>query len=916
MMFKTRLFLIVLTGFMLTGLYVDTAHAVSDVTLQQWGQEATSQIRTSFRLSSGLYAQSLTERFPAYAWGQGIHFSALVAAAKVNPSAYLAEAESVANKMHSQYWCTSNGKSGYNASANNCGDRYYDDNAWIALALMELYEITDNTTYLDRAKAVVVFCMSGENGPGDTPNGGIRWHESGTCGANVCSTAPTCLANLIIYQVTGIQQYLVDGLRLYNWLRTSDVQDPVTGLYWQSINCSGGIDKGFLGYETAPPLQATIRLYQITGDASYLTEAQRLAAAMETHFVNGTNHNLRQSGKWCGHDMTNAMVELYEVDRNPRWLNVAAGYLEYLYLYCKDAYGRYPTDWYNTGGGSAELLDNASVMRSFWKLAQTPGGTAPTYPVLFFENCSYGGWSAGFGTGSYTLSQLKASGIPDNSISSAAIASGYQVSFYENDNFQGATLTRSANVSCLSDNGWNDRASSLRITGCNPTTITPYLSVNGNEQAQTARASLDIGDTVILSPEPATGGMWSWIGPAGFSASTREITLSNIQFSQAGDYIATYTNNCGAQSSQVFTLSLVPAMTMYQNCSYTGWSAKLGVGAYTAADIIAAGGKDNDASSVRIEPGCRVTFYANDNFGGAVLVKTATDTCFVDDGWNDRLSSLVIEEIAEPAGYWQMNDGAGLIAQDASAFNRDGALFNMNPDNWGPGRRCAGLWFDGVDDYMEISGFKGVSGMHSRTCSAWVKTTASKDNPIITWGSPLAGQKWMFRVDPDGTLAVGVWNGYIKTQRKINDGHWHHAAVVLIDDYTPSVNEIELYIDGESETSAYANNTQAVNTSSAANVLIGARMDGLSSKSFYAGFIDDVRIYTRALSAAEIRAIYRADALIGDISLDGIVDFSDFTSVAQYWQQAGSCNGDVTCDCAVDMNDFMILADEWLMQIE
>jgi hypothetical protein len=90
----------------------------------------------------------------------------------------------------------------------------------------------------------------------------------------------------------------------------------------------------------------------------------------------------------------------------------------------------------------------------------------------------------------------------------------------------------------------------------------------------------------------------------------------------------------------------------------------------------------------------------------------------------------------------------------------------------------------------------------------------------------------------------------------------------------------------------------------------------LSSKSFYAGLIDDVRIYTRALSAAEIRAIYRADALIGDLSSDGIVDFTDFGSVAQSWQKAGSCDGDVTCDCAVNMDDFMILADEWLMQIE
>ena len=90
MMGNIRLFLIAVIGWILTGLGAEKACAVSDITLQQWGQEATSQIRTDFRLSSGLYAQSLTQRFPAYAWGQGIHFSALVAAAKVNPSAYLA----------------------------------------------------------------------------------------------------------------------------------------------------------------------------------------------------------------------------------------------------------------------------------------------------------------------------------------------------------------------------------------------------------------------------------------------------------------------------------------------------------------------------------------------------------------------------------------------------------------------------------------------------------------------------------------------------------------------------------------------------------------------------------------------------------------------------------------------------------
>jgi hypothetical protein len=295
-------------------------------------------------------------------------FGALVAAAKVN-SSYLSEANTVAGLIQTNFWRTCSGSSGYNASAGNCGDRYTDDNAWVALALLELYEITNNSTYLIRARSTITFCMAFENGTGDIPDGGIRWHETSACGANVCSTGPTCLANLIIYQKTGIASYLTDGMRLYNWLITSGVQDSVTGLYWQSINCSGGIDYGFLGYETALPLQAALRLYQITGTAEYLTEAQRLAAKMEAEFVNASTHAFKQQGCWGGHDMTNALVDLYAIDKNPHWMDVVSAYLVYVHDNCKFS-GRYPDVWNNTSGTTSPgLLANASVARAYWKLA-------------------------------------------------------------------------------------------------------------------------------------------------------------------------------------------------------------------------------------------------------------------------------------------------------------------------------------------------------------------------------------------------------------------------------------------------------------------------------------------------------------------------------------------------------------------
>jgi len=116
------------------------------------------------------------------------------------------------------------------------------------------------------------------------------------------------------------------------------------------------------------------------------------------------------------------------------------------------------------------------------------------------------------------------------------------------------------------------------------------------------------------------------------------------------------------------------------------------------------------------------------------------------------------------------------------------------------------------------------------------------------------GQQWMFRTESDGTLGVGVWGGYIKTSETINDGQWHHVAAVLSDDGSPDVSEIQLYIDGILETSPYVSNSRQIQTSAFEPVLIGARLDtdGVTYVQHFDGFIDEVRIYERALSPEEI----------------------------------------------------------------
>lgn len=92
--------------------------------------------------------------------------------------------------------------------------------------------------------------------------------------------------------------------------------------------------------------------------------------------------------------------------------------------------------------------------------------------------------------------------------------------------------------------------------GCTPTTITPYVQINDGTWQQTTTASVSTGGKVKFGPQPVSGGSWNWSGPNGFSASTREVTISNIQSNQAGNYIATYTNSGGCQSNSTFNVTV------------------------------------------------------------------------------------------------------------------------------------------------------------------------------------------------------------------------------------------------------------------------------------------------------------------------------------------------------------------------
>ncbi|TKJ38063.1 MAG: hypothetical protein CEE38_04705 [Planctomycetes bacterium B3_Pla] len=203
------------------------------------------------------------------------------------------------------------------------------------------------------------------------------------------------------------------------------------------------------------------------------------------------------------------------------------------------------------------------------------------------------------------------------------------------------------------------------------------------------------------------------------------------------------------------------------------------------------------------------------------------------------------------AGWWKLDETSGKTAVDSSGHKRKGALkegLSFDKDSVA-GRIGKTLKFDGKDGYIEITGYKGVTGTKPRTVTAWIKTTTSRGE-VISWGADDFGKMFTFRFHR-GRLGILPNGGYYYMNDPIHDDQWHHVAAVIKDAELPNLHDdAVLYKDGviaEIHDIGLLD-LWPIDTGSDLDVTIG---DG------FKGLIDDVRIYDRVLSDEEVMALFK-----------------------------------------------------------
>jgi len=205
------------------------------------------------------------------------------------------------------------------------------------------------------------------------------------------------------------------------------------------------------------------------------------------------------------------------------------------------------------------------------------------------------------------------------------------------------------------------------------------------------------------------------------------------------------------------------------------------------------------------------------------------------------------------AGYWSFLEASGDTTDDLSGNGHTGAS-NGNPQRV-QGRMGGALEFDGTDDYVSLGNPGELNIEGAITLAAWVKVAATGDyRNIIAHGYHQNPDREVFlRLNGDN-VEVGSWDGtnHLATAELGSEyiGKWVHLAGT----YDPVAKEWRLYRNGVQIGQPAPDTVGAVTVP--ANWTIGAHETTDPTRGrYFQGAIDEVRIYSRALSEDEIKAL-------------------------------------------------------------
>jgi len=201
-------------------------------------------------------------------------------------------------------------------------------------------------------------------------------------------------------------------------------------------------------------------------------------------------------------------------------------------------------------------------------------------------------------------------------------------------------------------------------------------------------------------------------------------------------------------------------------------------------------------------------------------------------------------------------------ATDASGNSNTGNLTSM-VQSTSPARGVIGqaMYFDGVaDEITTTTSYGNSSSLADVTISLWFNTTVASGKTITglqnlqtgvsnAWTAEIFVDTWgqvvFYSYDGSTIYATSLAATYA-------DGNWHHAVGVQTNN-----SNIKLYVDGVLQQTTGFGTSYTSYTNSYWRIGSGKNQFLThGATGFYTGYIDDIRIFNRAITQAEITRLY------------------------------------------------------------
>jgi len=213
-------------------------------------------------------------------------------------------------------------------------------------------------------------------------------------------------------------------------------------------------------------------------------------------------------------------------------------------------------------------------------------------------------------------------------------------------------------------------------------------------------------------------------------------------------------------------------------------------------------------------------------------------------------------------GWWRFDETSGTVATDSSSNENNGTL--VSGPTWAQGKIGGALSFDGVDDHVDL-GVANLGITNKVSVSYWFNPNTG-NGVLLAQGSNYSGseQGWVVHLgtnNNENTADRAIswlssdnsdnYNGGAVVQTVTNSialNQWQHVAVVK------EGTLVKIHLDGVQIKEGQV--AKAGITYVGYTISFGKVLDGTYYNAPFNGLLDDVRIFDRALSVAEVQSLY------------------------------------------------------------